>query len=383
MNAEPFSIAVPDEVLADLRERLGRARLSPDFGDGWEYGTDRAYLEELLAHWRDEYDWRKHEAAMNAHPHFRVTIDDVPIHFLHERGKGPDPVPLVLTHGWPWTFWDLQKVIGPLTDPAAHGGDPADAFDVVIPSLPGFTFSTPLRKAGVNWWRTADLWRTLMQDVLGYQRFGAQGGDWGAFVSAQLGHKHADALIGVHLHLVAWLPLEAMPTGDYAPDEARWGERSAAFWATGAGYSAMMFTKPQTIGHALDDSPAGLASWIVEKRRDWADSRGDVERCFSKDDLCTTLTLFWVTRSAGSAARYYGEYARHPWEPSHDRTPVVQAPTGIAEFPQELFKPSRAWIEANYNLRRYEVMPAGGHFAPMEQPEALVSEIRAFFRELR
>src|SRR5438046_2984123 len=202
MRKEPFTVAVPEETLADLRERLAKTRWPGDFANpGWEYGTNGDYLRSLVDYWLRGYDWRGHEREMNAFSHYRTTIEDVPIHFIREPGKGPEPLPLILSHGWPWTFWDFHKVIRPLADPAAFGGDPRDAFDVVVPSLPGYGFSTPLTTPGINFWRTADLWVAVM-DSLGYPRFAAQGGDWGAMVAAQLGHKYADRLFGVHLHFL-------------------------------------------------------------------------------------------------------------------------------------------------------------------------------------
>ncbi|MGH7932951.1 MAG: epoxide hydrolase family protein [Candidatus Binataceae bacterium] len=388
MAKEPFTIAIPDATLNDLRERLKRTRWPRDFANSnWEYGTNLDYLKELAAYWADQYDWRRHEHEMNGFAHFKTTIEDVPIHFIHERGKGPKPIPLILSHGWPWTFWDFHKVIRPLTDPAAHGGDPADAFDVVVPSLPGYGFSTPLTTPGINYWRTADLWVTLMCDVLGYDKFAAQGGDWGALITAQLGHKYADRLIGVHVNLLAslgWFSGIGGPKAeDYGPDENGWLEHSRNFVRNESGYMALQSTKPQTLAHALNDSPTGLCSWIVEKRRTWSDCGGNVERRFSKDDLCTTMTLYWVTESFGTSARYYYEARHHPWQPSHDRTPVVEAPSGAAVFLKEVMLMPRKWAERYYNLKRWTVMPSGGHFAPMEEPERLVEDVRAFFRPLR
>jgi pimeloyl-ACP methyl ester carboxylesterase len=386
MKAEPFTIRVGDDVLADLKDRLSRARLAPDFANAeWAYGTEAGYLRELIAYWRDQYDWRRHEAEMNAFANFRTEIEGCPIHFIHERGKGPKPMPLILNHGWPWTFWDLRKIIRPLADPAAHGGDPADAFDVVAPSLPGYGFSTPLTVPGINYWRTADLWVTLMRDVLGYDRFGAEGGDWGALIVEQLGHKYAQHLIGVYLHLM--IPLDLFSGGrvpdDYAPDEEHWRGKAATFFSEGSGYMAIQSTRPQTLANALNDSPAGLASWILEKRRAWADTHGDVESRFSKDDLCTAFTLYWATQSFGTSARYYYEARHNPWRPSHDRMPVVEAPTGIGVFPGEIFAAPKKWAESYYNLKRWTPMTAGGHFAPAEEPEQIVNDIRAFFRPLR
>jgi pimeloyl-ACP methyl ester carboxylesterase len=387
MRKEPFTIAIPEAVLTDLRERLAKTRWSGDFANPrWEYGTNRDYLKSLVDYWRQDYDWRKHEQEMNAFSHYQTTIEDVPIHFIHEPGKGPKPMPLILSHGWPWTFWDFHKVIRPLTDPAAFGGDPQDAFDVVVPSLPGYGFSTPLTKPGINFWRTADLWVTLMQEVLGYNKFAAQGGDWGALITAQLGHKYADRLIGCHMNLMAPLNvfLGGLPeASEYGPEEKGWYEKNLQFFTAESGYSALQTTKPQTVAYALNDSPVGLCSWILEKRRTWSDCGGDVEKRFSKDDLLTTMTLYWITQSYGTSARYYYEATHNPWQPAHNRTPVVEAPTGIAVFLQEVILMPRRWAEKYYNLQRWTLMPAGGHFAPMEEPQRLVEDVRAFFRLLR
>jgi pimeloyl-ACP methyl ester carboxylesterase len=387
MHKEPFTIAVPEAVLTDLRERLTRTRWPEDFANPqWEYGTPTAYLKELVNYWLHRYDWRQHERAMNAFPHYKVTIDGMPIHFLHQPGKGPKPIPLLLNHGWPDSFWMFQKMIRPLADPAASGGDPADAFDVVIPSLPGFGFSTPLTKPGMTGWSTADVWATLMTDVLGYKKFGTQGGDWGGVIVSQLGHKYADRMIGCHVNFMG--PCNVFNVGlpdasEYGPGEEEWLARTQQFLASETGYSTMQLTKPQTIAHALNDSPAGLCSWIVEKYRSWSDCGGDVEKRFTKDELLTTMTLYWVTQSFGTSARYYYEAVHNIWQPSHNRTPVVEAPTGSAIFPKEAVLMPRRWAERYYNLKRWTVMPRGGHFAAMEEPELLVEDIRAFFRPLR
>jgi pimeloyl-ACP methyl ester carboxylesterase len=387
MRISPFRIAIGEAVLDDLNARLERSRLSPDFANaGWPYGTEAGYLRELLEYWRTAYDWRRHEALMNRFSHFRTEIDGIPIHFIHARGKGPAPMPLILTHGWPWTFWDWQKVIDPLSDPAAYGGDPADAFDVVVPDLPGFGFSSPLAKPGVDAIMTADLWRTLMTAGLGYPKFGAHGGDWGAYVTAQLGHKHRDALIGIHLANGA--PLDFFQTGlpgpeEYAADEAGLRERTLRFFDDGWGYSAIQSTRPQTLSYGLNDSPAGLAAWLVEKRRDWSDCGAEVERVYSKDDLITAVMLYWVTETIGTSARYYYEGRMNPWRPSHDRTPVVDTPTGIVRFDNDVVYFPRGVMERHYDIRRWTRVPTGGHFAPMERPDIIIDELRAFFRPLR
>jgi pimeloyl-ACP methyl ester carboxylesterase len=387
LKKEPFTISIPDAVLDDLRERLARTRFPRDFAnDNWAYGTNVSYLKELIDYWHNRYDWRRHEREMNSLANYKTEIDGIPIHFIHQPGKGPQPMPLILSHGWPWTFWDFHKVVRPLSDPAAHGGDPADAFDVVVPSLPGYGFSTPLMKTGINYWRTADLWVTLMQEVLGYNKFAAQGGDWGALITAQLGHKYAERMIGVHMNLMAPLGFfsgDGPAAEDFDDSEKGWLDRNRNFIANESGYMQLQSTKPQTVATALNDSPAGLCSWIVEKRRTWSDCDGHVERRFSKDDLCTTMTLYWVTESFGTSARYYYEARHNLWQPSHRRTPVVEAPTAIAVFLKEVMLAPRKWAERYYNLKRWTVMPSGGHFAPMEEPQRLVEDIRAFFRPLR
>ena len=387
MKPETFRIEIPESTLTDLRERLARTRWAEDFAnDAWQYGTSYGYLKELVDYWQSGFDWRRQEKAINAFSHFRTTIEDVPIHFIHEKGKGPKPLPLIMSHGWPWTFWDLHKVIRPLADPAAFGGDPADAFDVVVPSLPGYGFSTPLRKTGFNFWRTSDLWVKLMRDVLGYDRFAAEGGDWGAAVTGQLGHKYAEHLHGIYIHLVCPLDIFNGPLPDpseYGPDEQGWLEKNIHFFTQESGYSALQCTKPQTIAFALNDSPVGLASWLVEKRRTWSDCDGDVEKRFTKDELLTTVTLYWVTQSYGTSARYYYECTHNPWKPSHDRQPVVEAETGVGLFLKEVALFPRRFAERYYNLKSWTVMPSGGHFAPMEEPELLVNDIRKFFRTRR
>jgi pimeloyl-ACP methyl ester carboxylesterase len=387
MHKQPFTVTVSEATLADLRERLAKTRWPKDFAnDHWEYGTNLTFLRELVEYWLEKYDWRHHERAINGFSHFRTEIDDIPIHFIHEPGKGPKPMPLILSHGWPWTFWDFHKVIKPLTDPAQFGGEPEDAFDVVVPSLPGYGFSTPLTKPGVTFSTTADLWVKLMKEVLGYPKFAAQGGDWGALVTAQLGHKYADLLFGIHVNLA--IPLTVFLGGfpdasEYSADEKEWYERSMHFLSEESGYSALQTTKPQTVAYALNDSPAGLCSWILEKRRTWSDCGGDVEKRFTKDDLLTTMMIYWVTESFGTSARYYYEAIHNPWQPSHDRMPVVEAPTAIAVFPREVILLPRQWAEGYYNLNRWTRMPSGGHFAPMEEPQRLIEDIRSFFRPLR
>ncbi len=388
MKPSPFKIAIPDSVLTDLRERLSRTRWPRDYAnDDWRYGTNAAYLKELVGYWLNGYDWRRHEAEMNAFANFKVEVDGVPLHFIHEKGKGPKPMPLILSHGWPWSFWDMRHVIRPLSDPASFGGDPADAFDVIVPSLPGFGFSTPLATPGINFIRTADLWVKLMRDVLGYEKFSAQGGDWGALVTSQLGHKYADALHGIHLNLSIPLDFLTNPVGfpkdEYMADEAPHLARNQEAAPHIFSHVAVQTTDPQTLAYGMHDSPVALCAWILERRRNWSDCGGNVERRFSKDDLLTTMMIYWVTETFVTSVRYYYEATHQPWKPAHDRSPVIEAPTGIAVFPKELLIPPKKWAERYYNLKHWAPMTAGGHFAHAEEPRQLVQDIRAFFRTLR
>ena len=386
----PFEIAISQRDLDDLAERIDRTRWADDLdGDDWSYGVPGPYLRELADHWRHRFDWRAQEAAMNRWPHFRVVLDDVPIHFVHVRGRvaaGAPPVPLILTHGWPWTFWDYAELIGPLTDPAAHGGDPADAFDLVVPSLPGTAFSSPLRTKGIGVVETADLWVGLMRDVLGYDRFGCGGGDSGAFVSSWLGHAHADRVVGVHLTFPATTAMgdfAAIRPEQYEGEERAWLDDPPAQSRGTAAHMAVQVEDPQTLSWAMQDSPVGMAAWLVERRRNWSDCDGDVERRFTKDQLLTTVSLHWLTGTFPTSVRFYAESWREAWPLVHDRRPPVQAPTAVAVFPKELLRVPRSFMAERVNLARWTVMPRGGHFAPAEEPGLVVDDLRAFFRGLR
>jgi len=383
MHVEPFRIAVPDAVLTDLRERLARTRLPDEMpGSGWTYGTNLAYLRDLIAYWRDRYDWRAAEARLNALPQFRASVGGLGIHFIHARGVGPKPLPLVITHGWPGSVAEFQEIIGPLSDPARHGGDPADAFDVVAPSMPGYGFSDHPAEPGMQPDRIAALWAELM-DGLGYRRFGAQGGDWGAMVTTYLGAKHADLVVGIHLNLIIAFPEDRKnpPMDGVTQEEIADLMRMPEFLREETGYQRIQGTKPQTLAYALNDSPAGLAAWIVEKFRSWSDCDGNVERRFSKDQLLTNIMLYWVPETANSSCRLYYE-AQHAgmFPPAGFR---VEVPTGCALFPGEMFKPPRVWAEKMFNVQRWTRFPSGGHFAAMEEPKAFVEDVRAFFRPLR
>ena len=385
-TARPFTIDVAQSDLDDLDRRLAHTRFADDFANGdWTYGVERGWLEEMVTHWREVYDWRSVEAAMNALPNFRVELDGIPLHFVHVRGRGPAPVPLVLTHGWPWTWWDLRHLIGPLSDPAAHGGDPADAFDVIVPSLPGYGFSAPLRTPGVNVRRVAELWVALLRDVLGYDRFGAYGGDWGAMVTAELGHAHAEHLLGVHLSLptIPGVNRRDLPPGAFGPDEQWMVTRMAEAERLIRSHVTVHTHDPQTLAVALADSPVGTAAWIWERRRAWSDCNGDVESVFSREDLITTAAVYWLTGTMASSLRLYFEHFNGGWPLVHHRTPTIEAPTAFAVFPKEVALLPRSVCETHTDLRRWTVMARGGHFGPAEQPGPMVDELRAHFRPLR
>jgi pimeloyl-ACP methyl ester carboxylesterase len=382
----PFEINIPEGTLEDLTERLRRTRFADDFGnEDWSFGVPGSYLQALVEYWVAHYEWRTQEAAMNQFEHYLAEVAGVPIHFVHERGHGPAPMPLILTHGWPWTFWDYERLIGPLSDPAAFGADPSDAFDVIVPSLPGTAFSSPLRTTGIGVVATADLWLKLMRDTLGYDRFAAAGGDSGAFVTARLGHTYPDSVIGIHLNFPATATMAALGSvrpEDYSPEEKQWAAGPPHSRGTAA-HMAVHVEDPQTLAWAMNDSPAGLAAWMVERRRNWSDCEGDVERRFTKDQLLTAVSLYWLTGTFHTSVRYYAESFRRPWPLVHDRFPPIEVPTAVAVFPRELLVVPRRFMERQANLLRWTVMPRGGHFAPAEEPELMVEDLRAFFRGLR
>jgi pimeloyl-ACP methyl ester carboxylesterase len=377
----PFAIHVADDLLADLRERLARVRWPDDVpGAGWRYGSDLAYMRELVAHWRERYDWRQQEAALNRFRQFTVPLAGIELHFIHEPGVGPAPLPLLLSHGWPGSIVEFHKIIPMLTDPARFGGDPADAFTVVAPSLPGYAFSFRPHQPRFGVSEIADVFATLMTDVLGYARFGAQGGDWGAFVTARLGYAHARKLAGIHLNLLT-LRRDIKPPANPTDEERRYLEDLAHWLREEAGYQWIQGTKPQTLAYGLTDSPVGLAAWIVEKFRTWSDCDGDVERRFTKDELLTNVMLYWVTGAVN--ASFWPYYARY-----HAEWPIpdgarVAVPMGYAAFPREIVRPPRSWAERVFDVRRWTPMAAGGHFAALEEPRALAEDVRAFFRPLR
>jgi pimeloyl-ACP methyl ester carboxylesterase len=376
-----FTIRVADADLADLKARLARARLPDEIpGSEWTYGTSRAYLESLVRYWRDSFDWRAQERALNRFEQFTTTIDGLKIHFIHRRSKESNALPLLVTHGWPGSIVEFTKVIDPLTDPVRHGGRAEDAFDVVAPSLPGFGFSDKPRERGFDPTRMAALEAKLMAR-LGYGRYGVQGGDWGSIISTRVALNDAPHVAGLHLNMCRTAPPPgANPNAGLTAAEIERLKRGEAWQSEETGYQRIQGTKPQTIGYALNDSPVGLAAWIVEKFRSWCDCDGDPETIFTKDELLTNITLYWLTQTATSSARIYYENTHAGTAPGNRR---VEAPTACADFPKEVIWSPRAWMEARYNITRWTEMPRGGHFAAFEQPNLFVDDVRAFFHDLR
>jgi pimeloyl-ACP methyl ester carboxylesterase len=381
MSVDPFKVSVTQDTLDDLRGRLARTRFPDEVSEaGWDYGANLAYMRELVDYWRDGFDWRTQEEAINRLDHFRAEVDGFGIHFIHERGKGPDPMPLVLIHGWPDSFFRFHKLVPMLTDPARYGGDPADSFDVVVPSLPGYGFSERPTERGFTGERTADLFAKLMSEELGYRRFGAHGGDVGSGVTEKLASAHADSLIGIHFTDVPYWHLFTIPHEGLSEAERGYLEAGRRWQMEEGAYALIQSTKPQTPAYALNDSPAGLAAWIVEKFRSWSDCDGDVERRFTKDELLANVMIYWVTETINSSFRVYYETQHNPPEHSGEH---IRVPTGVAIFPKDLVPAPREFAERFFEVQRWTEMPRGGHFAAMEEPELLVEDVRAFFRPLR
>ena len=376
-DVAPFRVDVPEASLADLRERLRRTRWpEPETVTDWSQGTPLAYVRELCRYWLMEYEWPAAQARLNRFPQFLTRINDLDIHFVHVRSPHPGATPLVMTHGWPGSVVEFRKVIDPLTDPVAFGGSAADAFHVVCPTLPGFGFSGKPARPGWGVERIADTWDQLM-GRLGYPRYGAQGGDWGSLVTSALGRRHPDRVLGVHLNMVIAFP----DPGTISDLTAREQDALAAggrHRAQGSGYAAIQSTRPQGIGYGLVDSPAALCAWIVEKFQAWSDCDGDPGTVFSADEMLDNIMLYWLTGSGASAARLYWEsYARRSSDP-------VPVPAGASIFPKEIYRPSRRWAEPLFtDLRYWNELDHGGHFAALEQPAVFIDEVRAAFRLFR
>jgi pimeloyl-ACP methyl ester carboxylesterase len=398
----PFTVDIAQDVLDDLRARLRATRFAADPANEDEtYGLSTGYLKPLVEYWADGFDWRAAEARINSVTQHRIDVDGSPVHFVHERGKGPAPIPLLLMHGWPWTFHHYHKVIGPLTDPAAYGGDPADAFDVIIPSLPGFGFSTPLANPHENYASMADRLHTLMTGVLGYQKYGVGAADYGALVGARLGHKYADSLYGLNLGNEMppamfqgdrfWDLTGGQRTEELPEDTRSRLLRRNKFYVS---HVAAHLLDGQTLTHGLNDSPAGLLAWILKRYKTWSDRNGDFEANWPVDDILTFATIYWVTESIGSSIRAYKNASLYPPEPVNDLTPYVQAPASFtfligdaspgAESAQERIAIFQAGGGQFYaDIRDVHVHEKGGHFGAYENPEAWVADLRANFRKLR
>jgi epoxide hydrolase len=374
----PFRIEIPDADLQDLRDRLKRTRW-PDTEtvDGWAQGVPLDYVQELCASWGSDYDWRRVERRLNDLPQFRSEIDGLGIHVIHVRSPHEDATPLIMTHGWPGSILEFEKVIGPLTDPTSHGGDAADAFHLVLPTLPGYGFSDKPAEPGWGVDRIAGTWAQLMAR-LDYERYGAQGGDWGSQVTISLAQQHVEHLIGMHLNLALASPDALMSLGELTAQEQEDLAAGGAYLEHESGYSTQQATRPQTLGYGLADSPAGQCAWIVEKFMAWSDCGGHPENVFTRDELLDNVTLYWLTNTAASSGRLY-------WESFKDLRDIapVAAPTGYSAFPKEIIRLSERWAATRFtDLRYYNRPDRGGHFAALEQPALFVDEVRAAFRAI-
>ena len=381
MDPRPFTLHVPDTAITDLKARLALTRF-PDAapGEAWAFGTSVPYARELVAYWQNQFEWRAQEAALNAFPQFKTELHGIDLHYLHVPGKGPNPKPLLLLHGWPGSVFEFLDIIPRLTDPASFGGDAKDAFTVIAPSLPGYglsfapgqkRFALPDIAACVN---------DLMTQVLGFKNYAVQGGDWGAGTASLIGQAYPDAVCGIHINLL-FIP-RVRPTEEPSAEEKQYGDDMMDWLKEETGYQQIQGTKPQTLAFALTDSPAGLAAWIAEKFRMWSDCDGVPENAVSRDRMLGNISLYWFTGAIGSS--FWPYYARlHATWPIHPGAPVT-VPTGYAEFPKEMLRPPQSLAARTYtNIQRWTVMKKGGHFAAMEQPAALAQEIQDFFRPLR
>ena len=374
----PFRIEVTEAELTDLRDRLERTRWPEreTVGD-WSQGIPLSYVQDVCEYWRTGYDWRRFETELNAIPQFRTTIDGLGIHFLHVRSPHDDALPLLLTHGWPGSVAEFMKVIDPLVDPTRHGGDASDAFDVVCPSLPGYGFSDKPAESGWGTGRIAGAWAELMAR-LGYSRYGAHGGDWGAIVTTQLANLDEGHLAGIHVTMPVAQPVNPDDGGELTDSEQAALAAFAEHRRWGTGYSKQQSTRPQTLGYSLVDSPAGQCAWILEKFWAWTDCDGHPENVLTRDELLDNVMLYWLPAAGASSARLY-------WESFRDRAfPVIGVPTGCSIFPKEVIRIPRSWAERRFtDLRMWHELDRGGHFAALEQPAILVEELRGFFRDLR
>ena len=378
MTIQPFKINVAQDILDDLKQRLAMTRWPDEIeGAGWDYGTNPGYLKELAAYWRDGFDWRAQEAALNEFPQFRAEIDGFGVHFIHVRGKGPNPKPLLLSHGWPDSFYRFYKLIPMLTDPARFGGDAADSFDVIVPSLPGFGFTDKPSKRGFGIGASAELLHRLMTAELGYSEYFAHGGDGGSAISQYLAINHPEAVKAIHLTDIGWGGGDWIDQSTLSEAEQGFLQQMNWWFFTEGAYAMMHMSKPQTLAYGLNDSPMGLAAWIVEKFRGWSD--GEIEQVYTKDELLTNITIYWVTGTIFSSIRGYFEEAQNP---SIEAGTKIGVPAGLALFPRDN-PPPRELAERTLNVQRWTPMERGGHFGALEAPEGLANELRSFFRAYR
>ncbi len=377
-----FKISVPEPVILDLYERLDRARWPDEVGSKWKYGTDRGYLQELCQYWRHGFDWRKQEALLNRFNQFTTRIDDRTVHFIHQRSSHQSAMPLLITHGWPGSFSEFEKIIEPLTEPTRYGGRAEDAFHVICPSIPGYGFSEAPTSPGFDD-RSVARNNIKLMEQLGYARYGLQGGDWGSAISTWHARLAPEAVTGLHLNLIfAGFPKhKADPFEGVTDAEKELLAGSRETMKDGAGYQQIQGTRPQTLGYGLHDSPVGLAAWITEKFYYWTDCNSQLESCISKDELLTNIMIYWVTGTITSSCRLYYETAHA--DAGSSQATQVKTPTGYALFPGELYLPPRKWAEEVYNIIQWTRMPRGGHFAALEQPDLLVNDMRNFFARFR
>ena len=372
MNIQPFTIAVSPFVISDLRERLGRARWPDEIeGSQWEYGTDLHYLEDLCTHWGHGFEWSEQEHYLNSFHHFHATIDGLGLHFIHEKGKGKNPVPILLTHGFPDSFVRFLKLI-PLLTAEGPGGL---SFDVIVPSIPGYGFSDRPAKPGMNIERIAGLFARLMKEGLGYTKFIAHGGDWGSSITEQIAIQYPERLLGIHLTDIPYHHLFSVKPEDLGPAEKEYLQAGQKWQMTEGAYAMLQSTKPQTLAYAVNDSPIGLAAWIIEKFHTWSDIKDDLESVYTRDELLTNLTIYWVTQTAGSAFRIYYETKQHPPKNYGQK---IDVPAGVCIFPKDIVPAPREFAERVFNVQQWTKMKKGGHFAAMEQPSLLAGDIFSF-----
>ncbi|MEE3171604.1 MAG: epoxide hydrolase [Pseudomonadota bacterium] len=381
----PFEIVVPDAAISDLKTRLQNTRLPDQISETtWEYGTDKTYLTELIDYWENEFDWKEQERTLNEFDHFKTEIDEIEMHFIHQRSEHPNAIPLMIVHGWPGSISEFSKIIDPLVDPVAYGGSASDAFHVITPSLPGFGFSSAPTQPGYSPEKIAHVLAALMEKI-GYQRYAIAGGDWGAIINRYLAFNYPDRLIGLHSNMMlAGPPTDREQRADVTQVEETARAARGAYMQNERAYQQIQGSKPQTLGYGLNDSPTGLAAWIVEKFHGWTDmpqgATGYLDNHFTKDELLTNIAIYWFTGTITSSTRIYYENSKTPIE-----TPLgfINVPTGAAIFPAEIFVTPRAWAEAAYDLRHWSVMSEGGHFAALEKPDLYLNDLQIFFRLLR